>query len=85
MRGLKNTLVLSGSVNVTRYNELRGFDKLGVSVAANYNYKWAFGVYAPVVSLSTSYALEKYKGRARDNELLTVDVGYLKRLSAAWF
>jgi len=83
--GTKNTLVLSGGINATRFNELRGFDKLGVSVAANYNYKWAFGAYAPVLSLSTSYGLEEYEGRARDNELLTLDVSFLKRLSPAWF
>ena len=83
--GLKNTLVLSGGLNATRFNELRGFDNFGISVAANYNYKRALGAYAPVVSLSTSYALEEYEGRARDNELLTVDVSYLKRLSPAWF
>jgi len=83
--GLKNTLVFSGSVNATRFNELRGFDRLGVSVAANYNYKWALGAYAPVMSFSTSYALEDSEGRARDNALLTVDVSYLKRLSPAWF
>lgn len=83
--GTKNTLVLSGGVNATRFNELRGFDKLGVTVAANYNYKWALGAYAPILSLSTSYALEEYDGKARDNELLTVDVSYLKRLSPAWF
>ncbi|PCI80082.1 MAG: hypothetical protein COB20_03570 [SAR86 cluster bacterium] len=83
--GLKNTLILSGEINATRFNELRGFDKRGINVAANYNYKWALGAYAPVVSLSTSYALEEYEGRARDNELLTVDVSYLRRLSPAWF
>lgn len=83
--GLKNTLVLSGNASATRYNELRGFDRLGVGIAANYNYKWALGAYAPVLSLSTSYALEEYEGRARDNELLTIDVSYLKRLSPAWF
>jgi len=83
--GLKNTLVFSGGVNATRFNELRGFDRLGISVAANYNYKWALGAYAPVMSFSTSYALEEYEGKARDNGLLTVDVSYLKRLSPAWF
>lgn len=83
--GLKNTLVVSGSASATRFNELRGFDRLGFSVAANYNYKWALGAYAPVLSFSTSYGLEEYEGRARDNELLTVDVSYLKRLSPAWF
>ena len=83
--GTKNTFVLSGGLNASRFNELRGFDKLGISVAANYNYKWALGAYAPVLSLSTSYALEELEGRARDNELLTLDVSYLKRLSPAWF
>tara|TARA_B110000858_G_scaffold112419_2_gene128589 strand:+ start:6361 stop:7290 length:930 start_codon:yes stop_codon:yes gene_type:complete len=83
--GAKNTLVLSGGLSATRYNELRGFDKLGISVAANYNYKWALGAYAPMLSLSSSYALEESDGRARDNELLTVDLSYLKRLSPAWF
>lgn len=83
--GAKNTFVLSGALSATRFNELRGFDKLGFGVAASYNYKWALGAYAPVVSLSTSYALEESDGKARDNELLTVDVSYLKRLSPAWF
>lgn len=83
--GLKNTLVLNAAVNASRFNELRGFDHAGISVAANYNYKWALGAYAPTLSLSTSYGLEEYQGRARDNDLLTVDVSYLKRLSPAWF
>lgn len=83
--GLKNTLVFSGGLTATRYNELRGFDRFGFSVGADYNYKWALGAYAPVLSLSSSYAVEEYEGRARDNELLTVDVSYLKRLSSAWF
>ena len=74
--GLKNTLVISGSASATRYNELRGFDRLGVGIAANYNYKWALGAYAPVLSLSTSYALEEYEGRARDNEFLTLGADY---------
>ncbi len=83
--GLKNTLVLSGNVTATRFNELRGFDKLGIGVAANYNYKWALGAYAPTLSFSSSYALEEAQGSARDNALLTLDVSYLKRLSPAWF
>ncbi|GJM14061.1 MAG: hypothetical protein DHS20C12_24640 [Pseudohongiella sp.] len=83
--GLKNTLVFSGGVNATRFKELRGFDKVGISVAANYNYKWTLGAYAPVLSLSASYGVEDYEGQARDNELLTLDVSYLKRLSPAWF
>lgn len=83
--GVKNTLVLSVAVSSTRFTGLSGFDRLGLSVAANYNYKWALGAYAPVVSLSTSYGVEEYKGQARDNDLLTVDVSYLKRLSPAWF
>jgi hypothetical protein len=83
--GTKNTLVLSAGASATRYQELRGFDKVGLNVAANYNYKWAFGAYAPVLSLSASYGFEDSKGQARDNELFTVDVSYLKRLSPAWF
>jgi hypothetical protein len=83
--GLKNTFVVSAAANASRFNELRGFDHVGFSVAANYNYKWAFGAYAPTLSLSTSYAIEEYDGKARDNGLLTLDVNYLKRLSPAWF
>jgi hypothetical protein len=83
--GLKNTLVLSGGVSAARFNEQRGFDKLGLNIAASYNYKWALGAYAPAVSFSTSYAVEEYEGRARDNRLLTLDLSYLKRLSPAWF
>ncbi len=83
--GLKNTLVLSAAANASRFNELRGFDHVGFSLAANYNYKWALGAYAPTLAFSTSYALEEYEGRARDNGLLTVDVSYLKRVSPAWF
>ena len=83
--GVKNTFVLSAAVDASRFYDLRGFDSVGLSVAANYNYKWALGAYAPVVSVSTSYAVEEYVGRARDNDLLTVDVSYMKRLSPAWF
>lgn len=83
--GLKNTFVVSSAANASRFNELRGFDHVGFSVAPNYNYKWAFGAYAPTPSLSTSYAIEEYDGKARDNELLTLDVSYLKRISPAWF
>lgn len=83
--GLKNTLVLSGGVSATRFNEQRGFDNFRLNVGASYNYKWALGAYAPTVSFSTSYAMEEYEGRARDNELLTLDLSYLKRLSPAWF
>ena len=83
--GAKNTLVLSAAVSSAKFTDLRGFDRVGLSVAANYNYKWALGAYAPVVSLTTSYGVEEYMGRARDNDLLTVDVSYLKRLSPAWF
>tara|TARA_B110000483_G_scaffold133087_1_gene159256 strand:- start:229 stop:807 length:579 start_codon:yes stop_codon:yes gene_type:complete len=83
--GLKNTFVVSSAVNASRFNELRGFDHVGFSVAPNYNYKWAFGAYAPTPSLSTSYAIEEYDGKAKDNELLTLDVSYLKRISPAWF
>lgn len=83
--GLKNTLVLSAAANASRFNELRGFDHVGFSLAASYNYKWALGAYAPTLSFSTSYALEEYEGRARDNGLATIDVSYQKRLSPAWF
>lgn len=83
--GTKNTLVLSGGLTGTRFNELRGFDNVGISIGANYSYKWALGAYAPVLALSTSYAVEEYDGKARDNELLTLDISYLKRLSPAWF
>ena len=83
--GLKNTFVVSSAANASRFNELRGFDHVGFSVAPNYNYKWAFGAYAPTLSLSTSYAIEEYDGKAKDNELLTLDVSYLKRISPAWF
>ena len=83
--GLKNTFVVSSAANASRVNGLRGFDHVGFSVAPNYNYKWTFGAYAPTPSLSTSYAIEEYDGKARDNELLTLDVSYLKRISPAWF
>jgi len=83
--GLKNTLIFSGGINASRFSELRGFDRHGVNVSATYNYKWALGAYAPVISLNTSFAVEEYQGRARDNELLTFDVSFLKRLSPSWF
>ena len=83
--GTKNTFVLSGGLSATRYNNIRGFDKLGLNIAANFNYKWALGAYAPVLSLTSSYSLEEYDERARDNELLSFDMSYLKRLSPAWF
>ncbi|MEX0963099.1 MAG: hypothetical protein WDZ52_03520 [Pseudohongiellaceae bacterium] len=83
--GLKNTFVIGGAVSAARFNDLRGFDRAGLSVSANYNYKWALGAYAPVLSLSTSYALEQYEGSARDNDLLRLDIAYLRRLSPAWF
>lgn len=83
--GLKNTLVIGGAVNAARYKDLSGFDRFGVSVSANYNYKWALGAYAPTLSLSASYGAEQYEGEARDNGLLTLDARYLKRLSPAWF
>ena len=83
--GSKNTLVLSASANASRFHDLRGFDRTGLGVAANYNYKWSLGAYAPVLSLSASYGIEEYEGDARDNDLLTLDIAYLKRLSPAWF
>ncbi|MDA0279215.1 MAG: hypothetical protein O3C29_02040 [Proteobacteria bacterium] len=57
--------MLSGGLTGTRFNELRGFDNVGISVGANYSYKWALGAYAPVLALSTSYAVEEYDGKAR--------------------
>ncbi len=83
--GLKNSLIVSAQVNASRFEDLPGFDKLGAGVSANYNHKWGLGAYAPLLATSISYAVEDYDGRARDNELLTVDVSYLKRLSPAWF
>lgn len=83
--GLKNTLVLGGAINATRYQDQGGFDRVGLTASANYNYKWALGAYAPILSLSASYGIEQYEGDARDNGLLTLDASYLKRLSPAWF
>lgn len=83
--GLKNTLVISGTASASKFSELSGFDKAGLGVSVNYNYKWALGAYAPILSFSSSYGLEEYEGEARDNGLLTLDLSYLKRLSPAWF
>ena len=66
--GAKNTLILSAAVSSAKFTDLRGFDRVGLSVAANYNYKWALGAYAPVVSLITSYGVSNIVSEASKND-----------------
>lgn len=82
--GLNDSLTMGVDLSSRRFNDLSGFDRLGLGVNGTYSHKFGLGAYTPVLQLSLAYELEYYRGEARDNERLTGDLTLSKRLSPAW-
>lgn len=83
--GLDDTLTLGGSFNAARFTDFGGFDSLGYGVSADYGHKFGFGAYAPRLGAVLSFDHEELRGKARDNDLVTLELNFQKRLSPAWF
>ena len=83
--GLNDTMTVTGTVAATRYNMTQGFDKIAVSLSADYGHRFGFGAYAPRVGAVLSIGRENFRGKARDNDLTTLEINYQQRLSPGWF
>ena len=82
--GFNDTLTFSVALKARRYFQTGGFDNIGIGATLGYSHKFGFGAYAPRLGLALSLAREEFQGQARDNDLLTLEISYSKRLSPAW-
>ena len=64
--GLNDSLTVSGVLSTRRYEDLTGFDSVGISLGAEYGHKFGFGAYAPRLGFSVSAAEQFVQGEARD-------------------
>lgn len=82
--GQNHSLVVAAQLEANRYFQHRGFDQLGASLSAAYNYKFGFGAYAPRLGLSIAHGKVGLNGEARDRRFTTTELSFEKRLSPAW-
>ncbi len=82
---LNSQLVISGTAATAQYVDLDGWDKYTLSVSADYGYKLGFGAYAPRVGANLTVAKEFLPGRARDVEMVVLELSYSRRIDAAWW
>lgn len=77
--GLNDSVTLTGNLGFDRFDDLRGFDRVELGVAANYRYRFGFGPYAAALNGVVSYQLENSSGQARDTEAAKLEVSADKR------
>lgn len=82
--GLNDSLTFSGNLGFSRFNELRGFDRVTLGVAANYRYKFGFGAFAPAMNAGLNYSVENSEGQARDTETARFEFSVDKRFRSGF-
>lgn len=79
--GLNDTVTFSGGLSTRRYDELSGFDNVGLSLGAELSHKFGFGAYAPRLSLNLSASEQFMQGEARDARSFTSRLVLEKRFT----
>ncbi|MCG8413386.1 MAG: hypothetical protein MI746_04115 [Pseudomonadales bacterium] len=79
--GLYNTLTLSGGLSTRRYEDLSGFDSVGLSLGASLSHKFGFGAYAPRLDVSVTGSEQFVQGDARDVRSLAGRLTLQKRFT----
>jgi hypothetical protein len=82
--GLNDSLTISGNLGFSRFNDLRGFDRVSLGVTANYRYKFGFGPFAPAVNAGFNYDVENAQGQARDTEIAQFEFSIDKRFQSGF-
>lgn len=82
--GLNDSITVSGNLAFSRFDDLPGFDRVELGLAANYRYRFGFGPYAPAVNSSFSYRLENSQGQARDTEAVKIEFSADKRFNSGF-
>ena len=82
--GLNDSLTISGNLGFSRFNDLRGFDRVALGIAANYRYKFGFGPFAPGANASFIYDVENTQGQARDTEIAQFELSIDKRFQSGF-
>lgn len=82
--GLNDSVTFSGNLGFSRFNELRGFDRVTIGAAANYRYKFGFGPFAPALNAGLNYSVENSEGQARDTEITQFEFSVDKRFQSGF-
>ena len=80
--GLNDSLSVSGNLEGTRYDELKGFDNYSIGVSADYGHKLGFGAFAPRLGVNFSASRQFFQGEARDYDVYSIELSYSRRISA---
>lgn len=82
--GLNDSITISGNLAFSRFDDLAGFDRVELGVAANYRYRFGFGPYAPAFNSNFSYQVENSQGQARDTEAAKFELSADKRFRSGF-
>ena len=79
--GLNDSLSVAGNLEVTRYDQLSGFDNHSLGFSVDYGHKLGFGAFAPRLGVNLSVSRQFFQGEARDADLYGLEISYSRRLS----
>lgn len=82
--GLYDSVTLSSSINLNRYNNTSGFDSYSLGVQSVYAHKFGFGAYAPRLEFSLGAQQVFAEGRARDVRSSSAQLSLSKRFTPAF-
>lgn len=83
--GLNSTVTFGANIFSRRLTDLSGFHSQGIGFSTNFSHKLGFGAYAGRLGAVVSATREQFRGKARDNDLYSLEFNYQKRLSPSWF